>query len=164
VIYNDQRGYVEDITYTYVLIQTWDQRRLIVPLRSIITQSFENWTKRSAHLMKPIYLYLDYTVDVNKVREKFDELLRVSDDWDEENPPVVQVTQFGEEAVEVRALCSAQDAMTAWDLHCHLREQLLNYVRDLNDGSHLPRRRLQFEGGQPTATKRTGTATAYDGA
>lgn len=146
VLYEGNWGYVEDITYTYLLIQTWDQRRLVVPLRYFVTHPFENWTKRSAHLTKPIVIHADYTIDVERVREHFDELLRNDEDWDEEDEPTVQVVDAGDETLEIRALCSAKDPSTAWELHCRLREQLVAFVRDLDGGKHLPRRRLVMEG------------------
>ncbi len=142
VLYEGNWGYVEDITYTYVLIKTWDERRLVVPLRYFITHPFENWTLRDTHLIKPIYLHADYTIDVEQVREKFGEMLRASDLWDEKNEPSVLVTSAGDETVEIRALCSAANPSDAWDLHCELREKLVAYVRDLDGGAHLPRRRV----------------------
>jgi small-conductance mechanosensitive channel len=145
VVYDGDWGYVEEITYTYVLIQTWDRRRLVVPLRHLVTHPFENWTTRDSHLIKPIELHADYTLDVDRVRDKFAELLRASDDWDEEKEPTVEVVAAGDETIEVRALCSAKDPSTAWDLHCALREQLVAYVRDLDGGAYLPRRRVALD-------------------
>ncbi|WP_218127057.1 mechanosensitive ion channel family protein [Catalinimonas alkaloidigena] len=142
VLYEDNWGYVEEITYTYILIKTWDKRRVVVPLRYFISKPFENWTMRNSHLIKPIYLHADYTLDVDQIRHKFETLLQESDLWDERIPPVVQVTSVEDETMEVRALCSAKDAASAWDLHCELREKLVAYVRDLNEGRHLPRRRI----------------------
>ncbi len=142
ISYEGTWGYVEDITYTYLLIKSWDKRRLVVPLRYFITHPFENWTKRDAHLIKPIYFHADYTIDVDKVRDKFDELLRASDLWDEEEEPNLIVVGATDETLKLRATCSASNPSDAWDLHCELREQLIAFVRDLNDGAHLPRRRL----------------------
>ena len=145
VVYEGDWGYVEEITYTYVLIQTWDQRRLVVPLRHLVTHPFENWTLRDAHLIKPIAFHADYTLDVDRVRDKFDEILRGRDDWDGEKEPTVEVVGAGDETIEVRALCSAKDPSTAWDLHCALREELVAFVRDLDGGAHLPRRRVSLD-------------------
>ena len=142
VLYEGEWGYVEDITYTYVLVKTWDQRRLVVPLRHLVTHPFENWTIRDANLVKPVVLHADYTLPVDRVRDKFGELVRAHDAWDGENEPTVQVTDVDEATLEVRCLCSADDPSTAWDLHCELREQMVAFVRDLDDGAHLPRRRL----------------------
>ncbi len=148
VVYSGEWGYVEDITYTYVLIRTWDKRRLVVPLRHLITHPFENWTIRDAHLIKPIKLYADYRVDVQAVRDYFDEILREDEDWDETGDPVLQVTKLTDETVELRALCSAADASTAWSLHCRLREKMLEFLRQ-GDGSGdgaswLPRTRVEM--------------------
>lgn len=144
VLYEGNWGYVEDITYTYIQIQTWDQRRVIVPLRYFITHPFENWTITDAHLTKPIVLKLDYTADVDAIRSKFGEMLRASELWDEENEPTVQVIGVEDETMEVRALCSAKDPSKAWDLHCQLREKLMAYVRDLDGGAYLPKRRIEL--------------------
>jgi small-conductance mechanosensitive channel len=59
---------VEDIRFTYLVINTWDKRRVVVPLRYFITHPFENWTMYDAHLLKPIVLHADYEIDVNLVR------------------------------------------------------------------------------------------------
>ncbi|MGB3775512.1 MAG: mechanosensitive ion channel domain-containing protein, partial [Leeuwenhoekiella sp.] len=84
VIINDDWGYVEDIRFTYMVVRTWDLRRLVVPLKKIVTETFENWSMTSAHQVRPIVLYADYHIDVNKVRNKFKELVEQSDKWDEE--------------------------------------------------------------------------------
>jgi small-conductance mechanosensitive channel len=142
VYYDETWGYVEDITYTYILIKSWDKRRLVVPLRYFITHPFENWTKRDAHLIKPIYFHADYTIDVDKVRARFEELLRASDLWDEEEEPNLIVYSAEDETLKLRALCSASNPSDAWTLHCELREKLVAYVRDLEGGAHLPRQRV----------------------
>jgi small-conductance mechanosensitive channel len=145
VYFEDQWGYIEAITYTYITIQTWDQRRVIVPLKYFITHPVQNWSKHSSHLIKPIYLYVDYQTDVEKIRRAFAEMLKNDEDWDEESEPTVQVTGTDDETMEVRALCSAKDPSTAWMLHCRMREQLIVYVRDLESGRYLPRQRVMVE-------------------
>jgi hypothetical protein len=149
VLFEGQWGYIEAITYTYLTIQTWDKRRVIVPLNYFTMHPVENWSKTSSHMIKPIYLYVDYTIDVEQIRQKFDELLRNAEKWDEETEPSVQVTGFTDETLEVRALCSAKEPTAAWNLHCQLREDLTAYVRDLEGGRYLPRRRLVWENDQP---------------
>ncbi len=142
VSYDGTWGYVEDITYTYILIKSWDKRRLVVPLRYFITHPFENWTKRDAHLIKPIYFHADYTIDVDAVRQKFTEFLEASELWDGEEEPNLIVYDSQDETLRLRALCSASNPSDAWTLHCELREKLVGFVRDLEGGKHLPRRRL----------------------
>ena len=142
IFFEQQWGFVEEITYTYITIRTWDQRRVVVPLKYFLSHPFENWSMRDARLIKPIYLYLDYQTDVQAIRDKFEQLLQDSEEWDEKNPPTVQVTDLKEETMEIRVLCSAKNPSLAWDLHCRLREQLIHYVQGLEDGRYLPKRRI----------------------
>lgn len=146
VYIQDNWGYVEDLGYTFAVIRTWDHRRLMIPLRHLVTTPYENWSIKDAHMVQPILLYADYRVDVQRVREKFEELLRDDERWDERQDPVVQVTAVTDEVVEIRALCSAADPVAAWYLHCDLREALLAFLRDLDGGAFLPRRRLELSG------------------
>lgn len=145
VIIDDDWGYVEDIRFTYMVVRTWDLRRLVVPLKHIISNTFENWSMTSAHQIRPIILYADYRIDVQKVRAKFKDLLENSDDWDQDSPPVVQVVDVTEKSIKIRALCSAKDASSTWNLHCELREELVRFIADLEDGEHLSKSRIHFK-------------------
>lgn len=100
VIMDDEWGYVEDIKFTYMVVRTWDLRRLVIPLKKIISETFEKWSMTSAHQVRPIELYADYKIDVSKVRSKFEELLRNSEKWDEEKEPVLQVVEMTEKAIK----------------------------------------------------------------
>ena len=155
-------GYIEDLGYTFAQVRTWDDRRLLIPLRYLVTEPYENWTLDDAHIIKPIYLYADYRVDVEKVREKFAELLKASDEWDERQEPTVQVTSVSDDAVEIRALCSAKDPSAAWSLHCALREQLVAYLQDLEQGRYLPQRRLILQSETETSPGETSRASASE--
>ncbi len=145
VVYAGEWGYVENVTFAYLVIRTWDSRRLMVPLQHFISNPVENWSKINTHLVKPIYMYVDYRTDVDAVRDKFAELLRDCEDWDEEVEPQVLVTDLKEETMELRALCSAKDASKAWYLHCYLREEMIKFIREQQDGQFLPRQRLHVE-------------------
>ncbi|WP_167342032.1 mechanosensitive ion channel family protein [Nonlabens sp. SY33080] len=141
----DEWCYVEDIRFTYMVTRTWDSRRLIIPLKDIISKPFQNWSMTNAHRLQPIVVYADYNTDVQLVREKFSELLKQEEEYDEEHPPVVQVTEVTEKAIAIRALCSAQDANSAWELHCKLREELVKFIAQLNDGKHLSKERILIQ-------------------
>jgi small-conductance mechanosensitive channel len=164
VYFEEQWGYIEAITYTYITIQTWDQRRVIVPLKYFVTHPVQNWSKHSSHLIRPIYLYVDYHTDVERIRHAFADMLKNDEDWNGETEPTVQVTGMSDETLDVRALCSASDPSTAWVLHCRLREKLVAYVRDLEAGRYLPRQRLvvepTYQNGSQEREQRDGNAAA----
>lgn len=144
VCYDGQWGWVEDITYTYVLIRLWDERRQVVPLRHLVSTPFENWTIRDAHVMKPVEVQADWRVDVQAVREHVDEVIRSDPDWDERSDPVLEVVVCGDDTVTLRAMCSARQPSAAWDMHCRVREELLAFLREQEDGAWLPRQRVQL--------------------
>lgn len=66
-----------------------------------------------------------------------------SKDWDPEHEPKMEVVSFNEDTVTVRATAWSRNASSAWELHCDLREQLLQYLQKEQTDA-LPRRRLQL--------------------
>ncbi|OEY72570.1 mechanosensitive ion channel family protein [Salegentibacter salarius] len=145
VIIGDRWGYVEDIRFTYMIVRTWDLRRLIVPLKTVISETFENLSITSPHSINEIELYVDYRVDVDKLRVKFKELLENSEEWDEEHPPMLQVTEMTEKSLKLRAICSARTGVIAWELHCKLREQMVAYIKELEEGIYFTRSRVELK-------------------
>jgi small-conductance mechanosensitive channel len=143
VIVEGEWGRIEEITATYVVVRIWDQRRLIVPLNFFIEHPFQNWTRTDAEILGTVFLYVDYTVPVEDVRQELHRLLEASDKWDGRAWGLV-VTDATERAVQLRALMSAADAGTAWDLRCEIRERLIAYVQERHPGG-LPRIRAEME-------------------
>jgi small-conductance mechanosensitive channel len=141
VIVEGEWGRIEEITLTYVVVRIWDLRRLVVPITYFIETPFQNWTRTSAHLLGTVFIYVDYTVDVEEVRRKVRPLLESSGLWDGEVWNV-QVTNASDRTMEVRAMMSASDSPAAWNLRCHMREQLLAWLRETYPQS-LPRVRLE---------------------
>jgi hypothetical protein len=56
----------------------------------------------------------------------------------------MQVTEAGEHAMQLRALVTAASAPQAWDLRCHVREQLIDFVQR-EYPQHLPQLRVYAE-------------------
>ncbi|WP_343487845.1 mechanosensitive ion channel domain-containing protein [Allomuricauda sp. d1] len=129
VIVEGEWGRIEEITLTYVVVRIWDKRRLIVPTPYFIDNPFQNWTKTSADILGTVYLYTDYQVPFDKLREELSRILKNTDLWDGEVNNI-QVTDSKAEYVEVRALMSAKDSSTAWDLRVHVREKLITFLQE----------------------------------
>lgn len=142
VIVENEWGKIEEITLTYVVVNIWDLRRLVVPITYFLDKPFQNWTRTSADLLAYVYLYVDYRVPLQRVREKLTRILEASPHWDRKVNNL-QVTDTTEHAVQIRALASAADASKAWDLRCEVREKLLTFLQQEFPDS-LPRVRLQL--------------------
>jgi small-conductance mechanosensitive channel len=121
-------GRVEEITLTYVVLNLWDKRRLILPINYFLEKPFQNWTRTSANILATVFLYLDYSAPFDALRAEFDRLLQASPLWDK-NVSGLQVTNATPTAVEVRMLISAPDSGTAFDLRCYIRENMISFVQ-----------------------------------
>ena len=142
VIVENEWGRIEDITLTYVTVRIWDRRRLIVPIMYFIERPFQNWTRASSDLLGSIFLHVDYTVPLGPLRRELARILDESPYWDRK-VKVLQVTDAKEHTLELRALASAADASTAWDLRCEVREKLIEFLQK-NYPESLPRVRAEL--------------------
>jgi small-conductance mechanosensitive channel len=142
VIVENEWGRIEEITLTYVVVRIWDLRRLVVPITYFIDKPFQNWTRVTADILGTVYIYVDYTVPVESIRNELKRLLKESNLWDGKVCGLV-VTNATERTVELRALMSAPNASLAWDLRCHIREKLIEFVQK-NYPDALPKLRAEL--------------------
>jgi small-conductance mechanosensitive channel len=82
VIVEGEWGWIEEILTTYVVVRTWDLRRLMVPLSYFIEHVFQNWTRNTADLLAYVYLYCDYTAPIEDLRVEFRRILESTPLWD----------------------------------------------------------------------------------
>lgn len=139
VVIEGEWGWIEEITVTYVVVRIWDERRLIVPFSKIIEEPFQNWTRRSANILGSVFLHVDYTCPVGEVRAELERALKANDKWDG-RAWVLQVTEATDRTIQLRALMTAADSPTAWDLRCEIREHLIAFLQREHPDA-LPRTR-----------------------
>lgn len=143
VIVEDEWGWIEEITLTYVVVRVWDQRRLVVPISHFIEKPFQNWTRTSAEILGTVFLRVDYTVPVEELRREVGRLVEKNEHWDG-RVWRLHVTDAGDRTLELRALMSAADSPSAWELRCRVREELVEWVRREHPQA-LPRFRAEVE-------------------
>jgi small-conductance mechanosensitive channel len=156
VVVEGEFGRVEDIYTTYVVLRLWDERRMIVPLTYFIEKPFTNWTRISTSLLATVFLYADYRVDVEAVRTELTRVVKETDLWDG-RVALVQVTDATEQALQLRALVSANDSGRAWDLRCLVRERLVEFLQ--RQPGALPLRRAELFRSPHDGAARTGEAS-----
>ncbi|PWC36118.1 mechanosensitive ion channel domain-containing protein [Azospirillum sp. TSO35-2] len=140
VVVEGEWGNVDEITSTYVVVRIWDDRRLIVPLGYFLEKPFQNWTRDAPNILGSVMLYVDYSVPIPALRDHLRAVLDSTSLWDK-RVWNLQVTDLKERTMELRALVSAPDAGTAWDLRCLVREEMIRFLTERYPGS-LPRERL----------------------
>ena len=130
-------GRVEQIHLTYVVLRLWDLRRLIVPIGRFLEQPFQNWTRVQGHLRGPVELFVDFSTPVDRVRAEFLRLTALEPLWDKEVCTLV-VTESTAGAIKLRGVVSARTPEDLFDLRCNLREKMIAFLQQLDNGYHLP--------------------------
>jgi small-conductance mechanosensitive channel len=141
VTVENEYGWIEEITSTYVVVRLWDLRRLIVPLTYFIEKPFYNWTRHAANTIGSVLLYLDFSAPIDRIREKAAELVAQSN-VASGKVANVQVTNARPDTIEVRVLVSADSAANASNLCAELREKLIAFLLTEHPEA-LPRQRRE---------------------
>ncbi|MBM7119457.1 mechanosensitive ion channel family protein [Archangium primigenium] len=129
VIVENEWGWIEEITLTYVVVKVWDLRRLVVPMTHFLEKPFQNWSKVSPDILGTAEVYADFRTDVPGVRQELSRVLREDGQhlWDGKVEGLL-VTALSERTMTLRALVSASDSGKAFELRCIVREKLVEYL------------------------------------
>ncbi|MGC9198103.1 MAG: mechanosensitive ion channel family protein [Acidobacteriaceae bacterium] len=163
VVIEGEWGWIEEIGMMYVVVRIWDLRRLVIPLSYFLENSFQNWTRTSADLLGHCFIYTDYTVPVDALRDELRRICESTPLWNGK-VCVLQVTEAVQTMLQLRALMDARNSSEAWDLRCYVREKLVDFLQKNYPGS-LPRYRADVEtrmidsAGQPAITELDQMAT-----
>jgi len=128
VIVEKEWGVIEEINLNYVVMRIWDKRRLIIPINYFLEKPFENWSRQSTDLLGTVFLYVDYTIPIDKLRAELTHILSGHPLWDKQ-VGIIQVTEAKADVLELRVLVSASSAPRLFDLRCEVREKLVNYIQ-----------------------------------
>ena len=150
VVVEGEWGRIEELTLTYVAVQIWDDRRLVLPTSYFTTKPFQNWTRTGSAVLGTAEFDVDWSTEVEPLRAELRAVCEGSEMWDG-RVCVLQVTDAVGGMIRLRALVSASDAAALWDLRCLVRERLVTYVWERQRES-LPRFRAEMAGSGAPAT------------
>ncbi|GLY95986.1 mechanosensitive ion channel family protein [Actinoplanes sp. NBRC 103695] len=156
VVVEGEWGRIEELTLTYVAVQIWDDRRLILPTSYFTTKPFQNWTRTSSAVLGTAEVDVDWSAPVEDLRTELRRVVGLSELWDG-RVCVLQVTDATGGMIRLRALVSAADAGTLWDLRCLVRERLVSWVWENGQGA-LPRLRADTDPVRPAAASPAASA------
>lgn len=143
VVVNNEWGRVEDVRLTHVVVRMWDERRLTLPTNYFTERPFQNWTRQEARVIGEVALHLDFTAELDELREETLRLLEASPRWSRDDKWKLQMVDVSPHTVIVQVRAWAANAPSSWDLRCELREGLIKFVRDEHP-QWLPRTRGEF--------------------
>jgi small-conductance mechanosensitive channel len=153
VIVEGEWGWIEQIYLTYVVIRIWDKRRLVVPTTYFIEKPFQNWTRENADILGTVFIYTDFMMPIDPLREELTRLLSTTPLWDGK-VNVLQVTNAVAAGMEIRALVSSKDSPTNWDLRVFIREKLIGFIQK-NYPENLPKTRIEMQNASHGTTAQT---------
>lgn len=130
LIFEDQWCYVEGIYYTFIRLRTWDERRLIVPVKYFISKPFQNLSAKNSKQYRSIVLTLHLSADVATLREKFKEFARAEEQVTDHHKLTCFVTGQHEATQEISFYLMGSETFEAWEAEMKVREKLLAFIRD----------------------------------
>ncbi len=141
LIVQGEWGRVQEITGTYVVLKIWDERRLIIPLQWFIENPFQNWTRSSAQIIGTVFLWVDYRMPLEPLREAARRACEAAPEWDK-RLCLLQVVEAGERSMQLRILVTSGNSSLNWDLRCKVREALVDFMQR-EYPQHLPLMRAE---------------------
>lgn len=142
VVVEGEWGRIGEITLSYVVVDLWDDRRLVLPCTYFTTQPFQNWTRQGSELLGAVELDVDWRVSPALMRARLDEVLAETDLYDG-RASVLQVTDAVGGLVRIRILVTAKDAPTLFDLRCVVREAMVTWVQQTQPQA-IPTQRIMM--------------------
>ncbi|GGS69771.1 mechanosensitive ion channel protein MscS [Planobispora rosea] len=130
VVVENEWGRIEELTLTYVVLRLWDERRLVLPVSYFTSNAFENWTRHGSRVIGTVLLRVDWAVPVEELRAELYSALREHPLWDQKDWTLQVTDILPNGLVELRALMSAADSASAWDLRCDIREHMVTFIRE----------------------------------
>jgi small-conductance mechanosensitive channel len=130
ILFEGEFGTVDEINLTYVVMTTWDFRRIVLPINYFLDKPFQNWSKGSSpEMIGTVALQADFSVDVDAIRAELKRILAEEGRllWDGKSQSV-QVTDANAQTLTLRVLVSAADSGKSFDLRCLVREKLVAFL------------------------------------
>lgn len=141
VVAQGESGNVEEITLSYVVVRTWDGRRLILPINWFLEQPFQNWTRPASAMIATVKLRVDFSLPLAPVREEMKAWVEASPLWDQK-VYAFQVTDSDAATMEIRVIAGVPGPGQSFDMQCGVREKLLTFLQQ-NYPHCLPRSRQE---------------------
>lgn len=128
VVIDGHTGRVEEIRMSFVIVRTWDERAIVVPVNRFLDQTFENWSRRNEMLTGPVFLNLDPHSEVGPIRAEFLRFLTTRSEWDKRSASLL-VTEAFPDSIQLRLAMSAATIGQLFDLRCAVREHMIDWLR-----------------------------------
>ena len=143
VVVGEEQGTIEEITLTYVVMRTWDDRRLILPSTHFTENPFANWTRGGSQATGYFTLDLDWRVPIASLRAELARLVAASTVWDGRQASL-EVSDAVGGHVTVKIVLTGDNPGDVGALKSYVREELVTWLQREAPYA-LPRTRVEVE-------------------
>ncbi|KPI11917.1 MscS Mechanosensitive ion channel [Actinobacteria bacterium OV450] len=127
VVVDEEWGTVEEITLTFLVVRTWDERRITMPVSYFTGKPYENWSRGGAQMTGTVFWHLDHSAPLDLMREQLRRILEEIPEWDGRTGSLA-VTDTTPHTIQVRAVVTAKDGSDVWTVRCQVRERLIAWL------------------------------------
>jgi len=111
-------------------LRTWDERRLIVPVKHFVSNKFENWTMIDAKCVRSFHLHLDLSAEPAVLRELYEDFVKNDEDALPQEMLLVAVEETSERSQTLGFYATAGNPTDAWLMQARLSEKLGDWIRE----------------------------------
>ncbi len=154
-------GSVESIGLFYTHIRTWDNRRLVIPNKLLSDQAVRNYTLVDPRMPAQVLLRLDYSADIDAVREMLLEEARAHPLFLPDPAPSVQVVAADDVGLTVRLMAWTANEGDAWNLAVQVREKVVRRLAASDVPAGLRWSRIMSSDQQGPVSGASGPSGAY---
>ncbi|NLE73098.1 MAG: mechanosensitive ion channel family protein [Actinobacteria bacterium] len=137
VMVEEDMGIVEDIGLFYTTIQTWDNRRVIIPNQVLSKNVIRNYTVTDPAMPAEIVLDVAYGTDMQWLRSMLLEETAAHPLTLNTPPPTVQVTKLDAHTFTVRLVAWTADYSQSWDVMVALRERVVQRMAEVGSAAKV---------------------------
>lgn len=119
---------VEAIFFTFIRLRTWDERRVIVPVKYFLSYPFKNWSVLNERMLSTIRLVLDPMANVAVLRDKFATLAKAIPEVIEYDRLQTCVAGHSAQGLVVEFYVMTSNPFASWTVETRLREELVGFV------------------------------------
>ena len=137
VTIDNETGRVEDVRATYVIVRTWDERRMIVPSSRFLDVTFTTATRYGSQSTGTVMLYIRPSANIPAIRAAFLDKVAVHPLYDGREASLL-VTNSTIDTVELRLVMTSANPGNAFALRADIREAMITWLKEHEPLAYTP--------------------------
>jgi small-conductance mechanosensitive channel len=130
-------GTVDEITLTYVVVDLWDERRLVIPSDYFIANEFQNWTRKGNEISAVVTADVDLSVPVAPLEAAVRAAVEASTLWDRRSFKF-RISAISGSTVTVRMVISTSSVPNMFSLEALVNTTIASFLTGQLAGQGLP--------------------------